>query len=96
MSGLPDKIWALAGLTLCAPPFLFVVALVGRSSELLIVSFVATTVMLPINALLSIGLLVLWFTGVLTRGKPIILMSLLWVGVAIDVVILRLMPPLAK
>lgn len=96
MSGLSNKIWALAGLTLCAPPFLLAVALVGRSAELLIVGFVATIVALAINALLSIGLLVLWFTGVLTRGKPIILMSLLWAGVATDVVILRLMPPLAK
>ena len=96
MSVWASKIWAFAGFSLCAPPFLFAFAVVGRSAELLIVSFMATIVMLSINALLSIGLLVLWFTGVLTRGKPLILTALLWAGVATDVLILRLMPPLAK
>ncbi len=96
MNGVPNKIRALAALTLCLPPSLLVLALIGKSSELLILGFLATVVALVINLFLSLGLLVVWFTGVetVTPGKPIRLM--LCAGVVSDVVILWLMPPLAK
>ena len=88
----------LAALSLCTPPSLLVLAFIGRSSELLIVGFLATIVALLINSVLSLGILVLWFMGVekVVRGKPIMLMSLLCAGLVTDVVMLWLMPPLAK
>ena len=98
MSGVSNKIWTLAALTLCTPPSLLALALIGRSAELLIVGFLATIVTLLINSVLSLGLLVLWFTGdeKVARGRPLMLMSLLGAGFVTDVVILWLMPPLAK
>ena len=88
----------LAALSLCTPPSLLALAFIGRSSELLIVGFLATIVALLINSLLSLGVLVLWFMGVekVAQSKPIMLMSLLGAGLVTDVVILWLMPPLAK
>ena len=98
MSEVSNRIWVLAALSLCAPPSLLALAFIGRSSELLIVGFLATILALLINSLLSLGLLVLSFTGVakVGRRKPIMLVSLLCAGVVTDVVILWLMPPLAK
>lgn len=60
--------------------------------------FLATIVMLLINSLLLVSLLVLWSMGVerVALNKPIMLISLLGAGVVTDVVILWLMPPLAK
>jgi hypothetical protein len=98
MSEVSNRIWVLAALSLCTPPSLLALAFIGRSSELLIVGFLATIVALLINSLLSLGVLVLWFMGVekVARGKPIMLMSLLCAGLVTDVVMLWLMPPLAK
>lgn len=98
MSEVSNKIWVLAALSLCAPPSLLALAFIGRSSDLLIVGFLATILALLIDSMLSLGLVVLWFTGVakVARGKFIMLVSLLSAGVATDVVILWLMPPLAK
>ena len=85
-------------LTLCAPPSLLLLALILRSFELLFVGFLATIVALLINSLLSLGLSVLWFVGVekVARGKPSLLMLLLCAGLITNIVILWLMPPLAK
>jgi hypothetical protein len=98
MSGVSNKIWALVGLSLCGPPSLLVLALIVRSSLLLIVGFLATIVTLLINSLLLVSLLVLWSIGVerVALSKPIKLISVLGAGVVADVVILWLMPPLAK
>jgi hypothetical protein len=98
MSGVSNKIWALVGLSLCAPPSLLALALMGRSSLLLMVGFLATMVTLLINSLLLVSVLVLWSMGVerVTLSKPMMLISLLGAGVVTDVVILWLMPPLAK
>jgi hypothetical protein len=98
MSALANKLWALAGLTLCAPPLLLALALVGRSSNLLIVGFAATILALFINSLLFVGLLVFWFVGNkrVEQGKPIVLISLVAAGIIADIVILGFMPPLAK
>ena len=98
MSEVSNRIWVLAVLSFCTPPSLLALAFIGRSSELLIVGFLATIVALLINSLLSLGVLVLWFMGVekVARGKPIMLMSLLCAGLVSDVVMLWLMPSLAK
>jgi hypothetical protein len=80
---------------LCGPPLLLVLAMLARSGELLIVAFLVTILGLAINSLLSLGLLLLWFTSVtnVSRAKPLLMA---WAGVLTDVVILWLMPPLAK
>lgn len=98
MSEVSNRLWVLAVLSLCTPPSLLALAFIGRSSELLIVGFLATIVALLINSLLSLGVLVIWFIGVekVARSKPIRLMSLLCAGLITDVVMLWLMPPLAK
>src|SRR5688500_15710637 len=89
MSGPSNKIWALAALTLFTPPSLLALALIGRSSELLIVGFLVTIGTLLINSLLLVALLAVLVTGVKTsfaRRKPIMLISLLIAGVVTDVV----------
>lgn len=98
MSKVSNRIWVLAAFSLCTPPSLLALAFFGRSSALLIVGFLATIIALLINSLLSLGVLVLWFMGIekVARGKPIMLMSLLCAGLVTDVVVLWLMPPLAK
>jgi hypothetical protein len=98
MSEASNKICAIAALTLCAPPLLLVLAWAGRSSELLIASFLLTSIALLVNSLLLVSVMVMWFVGAgkVARGKPIMLISLLCAGVVTDVLILRLMPPLAK
>ena len=98
MSRVLKKIQVLAALTLCAPHSLLVLALIGRSFELLFVGFLITIVALLINSLLSLILFVLWFTGVekVKNRKLSMLMSMLGVGFVTNVVILWLMPPLAK
>lgn len=98
MSGVSKKIWGLAGLSLCLPPSLLALALIGRSSDLLIVSYLATIVMLFVNSLLLVSVLVLWLMAIerVALSKPMILISLLAAGIVTDVVILGLMPPLVK
>lgn len=98
MSGVSNKIWMLVGLSLCVPPSLLALALIGRSSELLIVGFLVTTVTLLINSLPLVSIVVLWSIGVerVALSKPMILISLLGAGVVTDVVLLWLMLPLAK
>jgi hypothetical protein len=98
MSRVLKKIQVLAALTLYAPPSLLVLALIGRSFGLLFVGFLVTIVALLINSLLSLFLFVLWFTGVekVKYRKLSMLMSLLGVGIVTNIVILWLMPPLAK
>jgi hypothetical protein len=93
-----NKIWTVVGLSLFMPPSLLIVALIGRSSDLLIVGYLATMVTLFINSLLLVSVLVLWLIGVERVGlsKPLMLASVLGAGVVTDVVILSLMPPLAK
>jgi hypothetical protein len=51
-----------------------------------------------INSLLFVGILALWLMGVerIAPSKPLMLASVLGAGVVTDVVILSLMPPLAK
>ena len=92
------KIQVLAALSLCAPPSLLVLALIGRSVELLILGFLTTILALLINSVLLVVLFLLWFTGVekVKARKLILWMSLLCAGVVTNVVILWLMPPLAK
>ena len=86
------------GLSLFAPPSLLMLALIGGSSDLLIVGYLATIVTLFINSLLLVGILALWLMGVerIAVSKPLMLASVLGAGVVTDVVILSLMPPLAK
>lgn len=93
-----NKIWTLVGLSLFAPPSLLMLALIGGSSDLLIVGYLATIVTLFINSLLLVGILALWLMGVerIAVSKPLMLASVLGAGVVTDVVILSLMPPLAK
>jgi hypothetical protein len=93
-----NKIWTLVGLSLFTPPSLLMVSLIGRSSDLLIVGYLATIVTLFINSLLLVGILAFWLIGVerIALSKPLMLISVLGAGVVTDVVILSLMPPLAK
>jgi len=93
-----NKIWTVVGLSLFTPPSLLIVALIGRSSDLLIVGYLATMVTLFINSLLLVSVLVLWLIGVerVALSKPLMLASVLGAGVVTDVVILSFMPPLAK
>ena len=98
MSAVTNKLWALAALTLCAPLLLLALALVGKSSNLLIVGFVATVLALFVNSLLFVVLLVFWFVGNkrVEQGKPFVLISFVAAGIIADIVILGFMPPLAK
>lgn len=98
MNRVLNKIWMLAVLTLCAPPLLLVLALILKSYELLFVGFLATIVALLINSFLSLALSMLWFVGFekVARGKPGMLILLFCAGIITNIVILWLMPPLAK
>jgi hypothetical protein len=65
-------------------------ALIGGSSDLLIVGYLATVGTLFINSLLFVGILALWLTGVerIAPSKPLMLASVLGAGVVTDVVML--------